>query len=74
MSLTRRCDWFECTQSYEVAFGATDNGFPNKLSLPWYELQFCSPEHLVLFMFAQYPEMPLWYGPKTQAMAEAMNG
>ncbi len=71
MSLTRRCDLAGCS--------AVDDELLVSLTLKDGErYDFCQPEHVVVWLFEQCPSMPLWYGPKTksleQAMAEAMNG
>ncbi len=67
MSIVRHCDLAGCP--------ATEDALLIKLTFKDGETyDFCQPDHVVVWLFEQCPSMPLWYGPKTQAMAEAMNG
>ncbi len=57
MSQVMRCDYQGCVNDY-VAVRIVDKvgSF----------LDFCTPEHAVLWLFAEYPDMPMWYGPKRE--------
>ncbi len=57
MSQVTRCDYEDCTSVDLVAFSLEEHSAGPRSD-------FCSPEHVVLYLFQHYPDMPLWYGPK----------
>ncbi len=69
MSLTRHCDREGCDSRVEICAGSIDVSFMEFVlasNLYRGEFRFCSAACLTMYMFAEYPEMPLWYGPKRE--------
>lgn len=57
MSIQLTCDYEECQT---IGYGGG-----TQVVIAEETFDFCKPEHAVLWFFQQYPDMPLWYGPKT---------
>ncbi len=58
MSMVLHCDYKDCET---VGYGGG-----TRVIIDDEQYDFCKPEHAVLWLFATYPEMPLWYGPKRE--------